>query len=39
MFTNYYFDNKLCKMLVIFVHVLTHGKVYLPVWNGMYAVV
>jgi len=26
-------------MLVIFVHVLTHGKVYIPLWNGMYAVV
>lgn len=39
MFTNYYFDKKLRKMLVIFVHVLAHGKVYIPLWNGTYAVV
>jgi len=38
-FTNYYFDNKLCKLLVICVHVHTHGKVYIPLWIGMYAAV
>jgi hypothetical protein len=38
-FTNYYFDDKLRKMLLIFVHMLTHGKVYIPLWIGMYAVV
>jgi len=26
-------------MLVSFVHVLTHGKVYISLWIGMYAVV